>query len=290
MKKILCFACAALCVTVLFILAVEHLTEGFSLSKIQSDLPFSTDWVVKNPPEEVTAGYLSQNFFYLGRGSQCYVFESEDKQVVLKFFRHSRYRLPKITRLFTTPAFVAAIQKQKREAKEQKLKSLFQSCKLAYEELQEESGLAYLHLNQTHHLGKTVVLYDKLKRAYPIQIDDYTFILQKQGEQIYPYLAKLLKKGKQLEAQKALASLTTILASRLAKGIKDQDAVVEKNSGFLAGRAFFLDIGSFSKEPIPDRDRELWKDTRKLQAWLQKHDPVLASYFESLLNSCCSEA
>jgi hypothetical protein len=264
----------------LFFYAYWHLNEGFSLSKIQGEKTFSARWEVEEPPLEEIRKLLDQHFYYLDRGSQCYVFESEDKQLVLKFFRHSRYRLPKLTQLFTFPAFLHEILQKKREAKEQKLDSLYQSCKIAFEELHEESGILFLHLNPTKHLCKQVILHDKLKRVHRLNIDDYAFVIQKYGEQVYPYLTRLLERAKKKEAKEALESLVAILSSRLEKGITDHDAVIPKNAGFLRNQAFFLDIGEFEKKSCENPYLEIQKATDGLRRWLNEQDPELVSYLD----------
>lgn len=267
------------------ILALGHLSDGFSVNKISSPLALSPKWEVASPQKGVAEKLLSQNFYYLGKGSQCYVFESEDRDIVLKFFRLSRYRLPSIAHLITSPTFLTEIRDRQEEAKRQKLDLLFQSCKIAYEELQEETGLLYLHLNKTSHLKKTVLLIDRLKRVHPINIDEYAFMIQIRGEHIFTYLTRLLESGKQKEAKEALNDLATLLMRRMHKGIVDHDAVLHKNAGFRGNRALFFDVGAFSKIRIFDRRRTLYETTRTLRLWLEKHDPELALYFTESLHA-----
>jgi hypothetical protein len=272
------------CLFALFVFSVWYLNDGFSLAKIQSDRTFSMEWEVRKAPLEAIHALLDQPFFYIGKGSQCYVFESEDKQLVLKFFRQDRYRLSKITEYFTCPAFLKDIQQQKKIVKEKKREALFRSCKIAYEDMQEETGLIYLHLNKSYDLKKSVVLHDKLKRSYPIRIDDYEFILQKHGEHIFPYLARLLEQGKKKAAQEALESLVALLSSRLQKGIIDHDPVIHKNSGFRNNQALFLDIGEFEKQTCDNPQEEILEATQQLRLWLQEKDQELASYLQGLLS------
>jgi hypothetical protein len=281
MRKSLLFLLLALMGYSFFELAVRHLADGFSLDQIRSHLPYSIKWEVTSPPYSTLQDILSQNFYYLGKGSQCYVFESEDKDVVLKFFRHSRYRLPAFACWILEPPFLAKIVHAKAKAKKEKLDALFNSCKLAYQQLPAESGLLYLHLNKTAYLRKEVTLYDKLKRPFSIFIDDYEFIIQKRGEQIFPHLSQLLDRGKTEEAKAALADLATILCNRLKKGIVDLDPVIQKNSGFRGHKAFFLDVGGFTY--MSPKAEDLQKTTRQLRAWLQHKDPELAAYFDKEL-------
>jgi hypothetical protein len=64
------------------------------------------------------------------------------------------------------------------------------------------------------------------------------------------------------------------------KGIVDHDAVIEKNSGFVDKKAFFLDIGGFSKENSPLPSSELTHTTAHLLNWLERCDPELALFFK----------
>jgi hypothetical protein len=265
----------------LFCVAVWYLTEGFSPDHIQSDGGFSPKWEILGQDEGQARELLCQPFYYIAKGSQCYVFLSADQKHVLKFFRHARYRLPPLARYITAPAFLATVQEQKKNIKQKKLEALFASCKLAFMELKEESGLIYLHLNPTTHLQQTVVLYDKLKRAYSIPIDAYTFMIQKKGEHLFPYLTRLLAQGRRHEAKIALSRLANLLSHRIQKGISDNDAVIHKNAGFCGQEALFLDIGGFCL--CGPQEHTLWQTTQRFRTWLQKQDPELALLFEQKL-------
>jgi hypothetical protein len=267
----------------LFTVALWRSTDGFCLAHIQSDLTPSSQWEVKDQDDRELRQLISQHFYYLGKGSQCYVFESEDRDVVLKFFRYPRYRLNPKTHFIHSPAFLVEIQNQKKEKKEEKLKTLFTSCLLAQQKLKEETGLVYLHLNKTTHLKQKVILHDKLNRTLSIDIDNYEFIVQKRGVQIYPYLSSLLADGKRSEAKQALESLATLLKRRIQKGIADSDAVIHKNSGFRGEKAFFLDVGGFKTISTGDADENLEKTTHQLRSWLRKRDLGLATELDHLL-------
>jgi hypothetical protein len=282
MRKIAVLVLLLIVGYVFFSAAVWHLNDGFCLRHIQADN--LVNWKSSPPDEKAVKDLLKQNFYYIGKGSQCYVFESEDHDVVLKFFRHSRYRSHPINALITAPEIVTDIIKQKEQKKKDKLKTLFISCELAYQELREETGLVYLHLNTTDYLKQTVVLYDKLKRPMAIAIDDYAFLIQKKGEQTLTHLTRLLEQGKKKEAKVALASLSATLKKCLRKGIIDTDGMIHKNAGFRNHKAIILDVGGFERRTPNNPQITLWQTTRRLRTWLQNHDPELASYFEHTIN------
>ncbi len=259
----------------LFTLSIWQLNDGFSLSHIEGELP-------RMEGGDLLKEKLPQNFYYLGKGSQCYVFESEDHDLVLKFFRFPRYQLHPLTRYFAHPAFLAEIYDQKRAVKQKKLEALLQSCLIAAHKLPEECGLLSLHLNKSDHLRQTITLHDRLKRPYPLNLDDYVFILQKKGEPTLPYLSRLLDQGCKEEARAALANLAHLLNSRIKKGIYDNDAVIHKNSGFLDGKAFFLDLGGFSFGTT--QQEEVVAMTKELKGWLEERDLSLAIELDALLD------
>ena len=77
---------------VFFIWLAINRTDGFKSNLItrldKVDDTYKID-VEKNLEE--TKEILSQNFHYLTRGRECFIFESQDKKYVLKFFDSSRY-------------------------------------------------------------------------------------------------------------------------------------------------------------------------------------------------------
>src|SRR5690349_15990834 len=98
----------------------RKLTHGFRIGKLHLDFPYQPQWEIACDP--AIERILRQPFTFLGKGSQSYVFESQDGQTVVKLFRFDR---------------PDAIQ-------------LFDACKLAYDSLRDETGLLYIHLNITH--------------------------------------------------------------------------------------------------------------------------------------------
>lgn len=264
--------------------------ERFSLNHIQSNLPKDPAYEIPVSPDEMPqiSQLLSQPFFYLGKGSQCYVFESKDGTCVIKFFRHERYRIPKWLSALTLPRFLELLQKEKIQNKAQKREELFKSCFLAYSELREESGLLFLHLNPTDTFNTHLVLYDKIHRRYEIPIDHYQFILQKKAKLIYPSLKQWTEEGQLEKAKEALSALVQLLLKRYRKGIMDYDPVLRKNAGFLDTIPVYVDVGQFAKSnEIQNPEiyrKETVRITRKFRQWLEKETPDLVFHFDSVIN------
>lgn len=261
----------------LFGVGFWHLSDGFSLSKINAPLPFDSRWEVESPSSFQIRLLLSQPYTYIGKGSHYYLFESIDKQYILKLFRFSRFHLPSFQEALPLPPFLAEIQNRRIEEKRIEQERLFSSCALAYRQLKEECELVYLHLNKTSCLTQNVTLYDRLKRPIVIPIDHYAFLIQRRGEQIYPYFGRLLKEGKVEEIKKALLSLAVLMDKRKEKGIADNNPEIQKNTGFIHGKAFFLDVAQFSEKIETYETYEEDKTMHALLTWLDSKDPKLAS-------------
>lgn len=270
-RILLCLFCGV----TLFFVGLWRLSDGFSVSKMTAPLPYDYRWEVPSPPLREIRALLSQPYYYIGKGSQCFVFESEDRKVVLKFFRLSRFRFPFFQEALPLPPFLAAIQNKRKNEKQKGQEELFESCALGFRELKEECGLIYLHLNKTTHLLQELTLYDPLKRPFTLSADRYAFMIQKKGEQLYPYLNRLLKEGKKEEIKKAFENLNQLLDRRVFKEIDDLDPEIYKNAGFAGGKALFLDVGQFRKRQVVLENR--MRTLRKLLNWLRKKDPELTA-------------
>lgn len=270
----------------------EARTDAFTIARIHSDLPYNAAWATPLPvgaeKEELTA-LLSQPFHYLGCGGQCFAFVSEDGETVIKFFKH-RIRKPRSLLLFRPlPAPLEPIRLRKLNKILFKLNRDFNSYKLAYEELSQETGILYLHLNKTEGFNQTITLYDKLHIAHQIDLDQVEFIIQKKAEMAYPYLDRLIR-DKQIEnAERAIDSLLAVILSRCQKGIYDEDAKIHRNFGFIDGKAVVIDVGRFRGDISRIHPEVYRKDlldiTKSLHLYLEKESPELAAYLEQRLNA-----
>ena len=160
--------CAFLLVVILLKKFCYHQTDGFALYKICSKLSYCSNWETTTSqlmPNELK-NVLDQPYHYLAKGAQSYVFTSADKQTVIKFFR-IYHLIPPIW--LTTLSFPLPLQTykiRKMLEKRSELDKDFQSYKIAFEELKDETGLLFLNLNKTDHLKKSLTIYDKIGIAY----------------------------------------------------------------------------------------------------------------------------
>ncbi len=259
-----------------FNLIAYQLVDHFRLGKIEGKLQ-------KKRADPLPA-CINQPFFYLGKGSQSYVFESSDGQYVLKFFRMNRYRVAQIVYI---PPFFKEMQEEKRVVKQKKLDDLFTSCHIAFKRLAKQTAIVYLHLEESANLNQKVLIHDALSRPYLIDLDKTPFIIQKKAVPLYVYLEGLIKEKKTSEVCVALIDLKNLLISRFERQVSDHDPVIEKNAGYLLdGRPIFMDIGQFylsEKISSPSAYRQEGAGVlRKLKIWLEEQD----SYYAEIYLDC----
>jgi hypothetical protein len=284
------FFCRATLI-LLTVIAVQRFchkqTDGFALCKIQSRLPYHADWDVSQH-SKIDVGQvqniLKQPFRYLGKGAQCYVFVSEDDQYVLKFFRLYHLRPPIWMSWFRFPFQLEQYRQKKFLNKEMELAKDFESYKIAFEKLQQETGLLFVHLNKTTNLKTSVDLYDKIGVLHKIDIDSMEFVLQRKAFPFYAGMEKLLEKKDVESVQRILHELVSFLAERSKKGIFDKDPDINTNFGLLDNHPIQIDVGRFRhdekrKEPSVYQN-DIIRITDHLRQWLETKEPDLAHYLE----------
>jgi hypothetical protein len=259
-------------------------TDGFAMVKISSPLAYAPQWDFPCPDLSTLKNILIQPFFYLGKGVQTFVFESEDGEYVIKLIRHDHLRpapwTPLLPRKWAQPKIE---KKHKKQIKD------FTSYKIAYEEFREETGLLFLHLNQTDYLKQKVKLVDKIGIAHTLDLDQYAFLVQKKAELTYPALQTLIDQKKTEEAKAALSSLVSLLAKRFEKGIFDKDPDLNTNFGFIEDKAIQIDFGRFQK-PFPSSAVRNKKEairliTDHLHQWLMTRSPDLDQHLKNTIES-----
>ncbi|HCJ83575.1 MAG: hypothetical protein A3G30_02345 [Chlamydiae bacterium RIFCSPLOWO2_12_FULL_49_12] len=255
-------------------------TGDFWYQTILSDLPFNPRWEaerISSAEMEMIPSLLNQRFFFLGSGMQCFAFLGEDEKTVLKFFKHSPSLLKKGRFLWHRPF----------------LDSIFDSYKLAFQELKEETGILFLHLNKTRSLLPTVTLIDKMGNPHQIALDETEFVLQKAGELICKRLRRQMEDQDISGAKRSLDTLFFALSRGYRKGIKNNDRAFRRNVGFSGDHALLLDAGSLlcdERVKIPmEAQKEVLQKGRNLQNWLLKHYPELHVYYMNLVQQMKEE-
>lgn len=269
-----------------------YVTDGFTTSNIASNLKFDPRFETKSittQEKNQIDSILSQKFKYLGKGCQSYVFASEDGKYVMKFFKYQRFTPQSWLNLFSFIPAVNAHRLKKIEEKKIKLENIFKSWKIAFDELQPETGLVYVHLNKTNTLQKQVLITDKLGLEHQIAIDDHEFLIQKRAHMLTDTIDNQMKKSQINLTKKLLDNLFETLVSEYKRGLGDNDHALMQNTGVLDGMAIHIDVGQFLKREVYKnvevQAQEMFDKTYEFRVWLKKNHPDLSLYFDEKLYS-----
>lgn len=292
-KKLQRIAAAIACAGGLILLQrfCHQQTDGFSRYKISSNLTFHPEWEtapLESSERENLSKILSQPYRYLAKGAQSYVFLSEDGQYVLKFFRIYHLQPPFWVTHLRWPWFLQSYKMSKILKKMEELHKDFASYKIAYDQLREETGVIYLHLNKTNTLKQSLTFYDKIGIEHHVDLDQMEFLVQKRAELVYPALAKMVETEGIESAKDALSQLISLLCLRCEKGIHDKDPDLNTNFGFIGHTPLQIDVGRFRIEDAKadeqkiDRD-EIIRITDNLNQWLRSRYPELSGHLETTI-------
>ncbi|MBS0606259.1 MAG: hypothetical protein KF898_07985 [Parachlamydiales bacterium] len=266
-------------------------TDGFSRYKISSNLTFQPEWETPRlslREQESLSKILNQPYRYLAKGAQSYVFLSDDGKYVLKFFRIYHLQPPFWVTHLRWPWFLQSYKMDKILKKLDELHKDFASYKIAHDELKEETGIVYLHLNKTDYLKQTLTFYDKIGIKHQVALDQMEFLVQKRAELVYPALAKMVESEGLENAKDALSQLVSLLCLRCQKGIHDKDPDLNTNFGFIGHTPLQIDVGRFRiengnlQEQMVDRD-EIIRITDNLNQWLRSRYPELSGHLETTI-------
>jgi hypothetical protein len=262
------------CVFFILVLRFCHWqTDGFTLSKIHSESVFEKKWETPSPNAEILK-ILAQKFTYLSCGNTCYVFESEDGKFVLKFFKqHHLYPL----------SWIGDVPIPKLQKRREKKERVFTSCKLAFDELKEETGLVYLHLNPTHGALPRLTFTDKIGISHTVPLDQLQFLLQKKAENAYSHIQCLLKNHDYIGAKKGIEEILKLMVTISEKGFNDLDPNIGTNLGFIENRPVKIDVGPLVKDTrlqeIVFLEKKKAKALTRLKKWVKLNLP---DFFELL--------
>jgi hypothetical protein len=260
---------------------------SFSIRFIYSSMPNRPEWDI--PPiaseqEPLLDGILSQDFTYLGKGTHCFAFVSQDQKYIIKFHRY-----PSHMRLYSwlnRPLAYLFNAKRIRikEYNMDRYNYFMNNYTQSFQDLKEETGLVLLHINRTNTLKKTITLIDKTNNRYQVCLDDVAFILQHRADMIYPTLQQYLIHNDYEKAKETISRILSLIVQSCQKGYVNNDPVLKRNYGLLSDRAIYIDIGDLvQKEGIDQPENyipHLRKLTQELRAWIRERRPELLTHFE----------
>ncbi len=227
---------------------------------------------------------LSQPFTYLDKGSQAYVFVSEDQKYVLKFLKQH---------LFLSNSWLCYIPFEfnsyykKYRARKQKRIAAYDACRIAYTELKEDTALVYLHLNPTTELKRKVTLINRRGKEKLVEIDKACFMIQKRADLIYPRIAQVMEDGNLAGAEAIVTSVFDLCERMGKRGVFDHDAKVLNNFGLIDDRAVQIDVGNMKLDRNRPSTRVYKQEIREIVgpfgAWIESAYPQLAPHFYNQL-------
>lgn len=266
--------------------------DKFRISKITSSLPFEPKWeVLVSPQEESQLSLaLEQPFYYLAKGTRSYVFASKDQKYVLKFFDTSqivppfRRRLKFIRYLFPSSCEKADVYKRKLRTR------VFSGCKIGFEELKDQTGTLFVHLNPTSSIRKNIALYDEKGFKFLLPADSTIFVLQKKSGPFHSYFQGVLEKNGEKGVEKILSELAFLLKFRADRKIKDLDVSVN-NLGVLNEKLMTFDLDGLKRVPPEEFSYEehMMRSGAKIIDWLENEQKEFSQFFISEMERLITE-
>jgi hypothetical protein len=257
-----------------------YVTDDFTMSNITHDMSQEREWSIPRVPldqETRIKAILSQPFTYIGKGAQCYAFESEDHQYVLKFFKFKHLRPVWYIRMLPSIPPFKNIKVEVEQRKRRKLNMLFDGYAEAWKDYRQESDLIYVHLQPTDYLNQSVILYDKIGIKRVIPLDETFFALQRKGVTFKHQINKQLAIGDLPAAKHSIDQILQMYIRGYQRGFSDQDRGVMDNTGFVDGHAFHLDVGRLKRDDnirhIEVYQKDLKQAVSKIDDFIKKKHP-----------------
>ncbi|MBM3207878.1 MAG: hypothetical protein FJZ57_04660 [Chlamydiae bacterium] len=228
-------------------------------------------------------GVLSQKFYFLDSGAQCYAYVSEDQKHVLKFFKTKKLE-PKYWLNYLPLPWLEKYRFRKIVMRERRRDEIYDGFYSLYENFRLESALEFVHLNPTNFSSDKVLIVDKTGKEHNLSLNKMPFVLQKRAQMVYPYVHNLFKSNNRSAGIDALISVIELIKYRCQMGYVDKDGGVSNNYGFVDGKPVQIDIGQVVsdesiKEPV-NYLREILRISEKMNVWLAKHYPEASEEFQ----------
>lgn len=271
----------------------ESRTDGFRTSKVMFHLDYDRIYEIDNLTEKDISkaqNIFEQNFIYLGRGRQYFVFESVDGKYVIKLLNINNFSYPSFLKKLS---FIKPIDKIVKR-KEGKYPLSFSSMKLSFEKLKHESKLIYINLDKSKKLHRILNVTNKCNGSFKIDLDKTIFILQRKVSPFFVALEKIYESEKEKGLEEAIDEYLNFITSRCKKNIADDDPTISDNMGFKNHIPVLIDTGRlYLDEHLQEKycmTEEMLKSTKFLRKWLITHHPNQVSFLDKkidyYLNTC----
>ncbi len=267
-------------------------TDSFTIASVLSSRSYDARWEARPltaEEQEETKRAVQQKYTYFGRGGQAYIFFSQDQNYVIKLFKQEKFQVPLWLKIVHVPYLLDRYKAKKAFRRDDKLFRDFTSYKTAFEELHDETGLLYVHLNKTQFWKQQLKLVDRLGIEHLVDLDSLDFVVQRRAELVYDRITRLMREKKPEEAKKAVRQIVNLIVERCQKGFRDRDPNIRTNCGFIGERAVKIDVGRFERNETMKKKENIHNDllriTLPFKTWLHEEYPELSAYLEEELKS-----
>lgn len=222
------------------------------------------------------AAYLQQPFDFIGEGSQVIAFGSQDGTTVLKLFKSQHKKRFKLGRFVHEMRCPKEVRFRSLAKWQEKFRMTHYSYQLAFDHLQEETGLIALHFKSTS-IPLLVQLCNKAGDHFEVDLCEHPFILQKRAMLLPTYLGNLLKENRLQEAKEAIARLKDFFITRTLKGFSDPRQTLSINYGFVGNQPIQIDAGKIDSMPILKQSPqpEIRRIHAHIDSWVHRHFPLI---------------
>lgn len=222
-------------------------------------------------------------FTFLYEGSDSYVFQSEDGQHVIKFFKIRRFT-PKYWLNYIPIPWLDAKRLNKIAARQKLRSETFGSLQLAFEKFRYQTGLVFLHLFKTEYLHMKIKVVDDGGKEHTVLLDKVPFVVQKKAVMLSDHISFLLQEGKSMEAVQALYRVLSLIKEGCRRGLGECSAEVGSAYGFIGDRPVYVSIDRLVQDPSFSSSRSMLKEvfriSRALELWIEGFCPPLLSFFQ----------
>lgn len=261
----------------------HFVTDGFSLHRIShaaaSPYPYNEIILFEPKAREEIDKALLQDFHYLDSGSQCFVFLSRDRKYVLKFFKHHRWRLSLLERLWLSLPFCKELKEKKLNKKFNSHVDTYKSYCTSFEKFRKETGVLLIHLSTGGKEFPIVTIQDRIYRKYKIPLNNFTFLLQRRATPMNRYLAE--HGGDREKIRRLIREYINLMEERANLGYLNKDPSFSRNFGVFNDSLVEIDIGGCFHDPKKDihyfYSEELSRIEEKLCAFFKKN-PSLCKF------------
>jgi hypothetical protein len=254
LKTIITMMCSI--VAIVFVNMVAYLyTSGFKVNKVLINT-LAKQEAFLNVQQEIDPDIrdiLSQTFYYIGKGRQVYVFESDDKKYVIKLSRQYKYKYPLWADVMSSLHCLMPYQHKILEEKSIRKKRANVSYMLAYNDLMDETKLIFQNYGSNRlYNNVTIKIRDKANREFYIDLNRVEMLLQQKANSLNKVLKECACKDDVDGIKMIIESYINLCYSRACKGIWNRDYCnYFRNIGWDGNSAVEIDVGSFYRYDPP---------------------------------------